>query len=117
MKYHLYNTRDTTSIASSIFRGLIENGRRYQTVRDGEYLQPSDDQQYESFKAGHVVYTLLDAKQKNPFFRSPIPGTAQNILDLGTGPGEWARQVADMYPSGEHPTQANSLHTCLIPPF
>lgn len=51
-------------------------------------------------EAAHIAYTLLEANQKNPFFRSPLPQTAQNILDLGTGTGEWARQVADMFPSG-----------------
>lgn len=37
--------RDTTSITSSIYQGYIENGRRYQTTREGEYLVPSDEKQ------------------------------------------------------------------------
>ena len=90
---------DTTSVTSSIFRGIIENGRRYQNVREGEYWGPSDDKQFESMEAGHIASTLLDADQRNPFFRSPLPATAQHILDVGTGPGEWARQVTDMFPN------------------
>ena len=92
---------ERTSIASSIFQGIIENGRRYQTVREGEYWGPSDEKQLESLEAGHVASILLDADQKNPFFRSPVPDTAKHILDIGCGPGEWARQVADMFPNSK----------------
>lgn len=34
---------DSTSISSSIRRGIIEHGRRYQTLREGKYWGPSDD--------------------------------------------------------------------------
>ena len=34
---------DTTSISSSIRRGIVENGRRYNSTRPGEYWGPSDD--------------------------------------------------------------------------
>lgn len=44
---------------------------------------------------------LLDSGRKNPYFYSPVAQTAQNILDVGTGPGDWAKGVADMYPSGK----------------
>ena len=36
---------DSTSIASSIWEGFVENGRRYQTKREGEYWGPSDEKQ------------------------------------------------------------------------
>ena len=37
---------DTTSISSSIYAGYIENGRRYQSTREGgEYWGPSDEKQ------------------------------------------------------------------------
>lgn len=36
---------DTTSVSSSIYEGYIENGRRYQTKREGEYWGPSDEKQ------------------------------------------------------------------------
>ena len=35
---------DTTSLSSSIIRGIVENGRRYQTLREGKYWGPSDEQ-------------------------------------------------------------------------
>ena len=36
---------DTDSITSSIYAGFLENGRKYQTLREGEYWGPSDDKQ------------------------------------------------------------------------
>ena len=39
------DTSDTTSLASSIYKGYVENGRRYQTTREGEYWGPSDEKQ------------------------------------------------------------------------
>ena len=42
---------------------------------------------------------ILDHKQKNNLFLSPISSTAQNIIDIGTGNGAWAVDFADKYPS------------------
>ncbi|KFY05779.1 hypothetical protein V491_09025, partial [Pseudogymnoascus sp. VKM F-3775] len=89
---------ETTSVASSMYRGYIENGRRYQTVREDNYWGPSDEQQFETFEAGHLVYQILDCQEDNTLFRSPIPKDAQHIIDLGTGDGTWAVQVADNFP-------------------
>lgn len=36
---------DTTSVASSIYRGITHHGRRYQTTREGDYWGPSDEKQ------------------------------------------------------------------------
>lgn len=80
---------DTTSVASNIYKGIIENGRRYQAVREGEYWGPSDDKQFQSMNLAYLVYLVLDSQEENPFFRSPICSNPQNILDLGTGQGDW----------------------------
>lgn len=78
---------DTTSVASSIYKGYVENGRRYQITREGEYWGPSDEKQWEAMQAAHLVYLVLDSKEENPLFRSPIGEKAQHILDIGTGNG------------------------------
>ena len=80
--------RDTTSIASSIYKGHLENGRRWQVVREGEYWGPSDEKQFESMQAAHLTYLILDSQQRNSLFRSPVGDNVQNILDVGTGNGE-----------------------------
>ncbi|KAJ5581715.1 hypothetical protein N7535_000335 [Penicillium sp. DV-2018c] len=88
---------ETTSIGSSIYRGLEENGRRYQTLSHKEYLIPSDEKQFETYEAGHLVALVMDSDQENPLFRSPVKNP-KHILDLGTGQGNWAIDVADMFP-------------------
>lgn len=49
--------------------------------------------------AAHIVYLILESKQKNDLFRSPMSENAQNILDLGTDNGDWCRIVVDKFPS------------------
>lgn len=48
--------------------------------------------------AAHILCTVLDARQLNPLFRAPVQNH-NNILDVGTGGGVWALEVADKYPS------------------
>lgn len=50
---------------------------------------------------GHIVALLMEAKRKSPRFLSPISITVQNILNVGHGSGIWAKEIADMFPSGK----------------
>ncbi len=43
---------------------------------------------------------MLEATNGQLFF-APIPDHPQRILDLGTGTGIWAIEIADRYPSAE----------------
>ncbi|KAJ6015156.1 hypothetical protein N7540_009747 [Penicillium herquei] len=89
---------ETTSLTSSTYHGLIENGRRYQTMRENKYWSPADEQQFESLEAGHAVAIVMDSDKPNPLFQAPVTQPLKNILDLGTGNGLWAIDVADMLP-------------------
>lgn len=40
----------------------------------------------------HLVALVMDSDQENPLFRSPVKDP-KNILDLGTGLGNWAMYV------------------------
>ena len=79
------NASETTSVASTLLKGHIENGRRYSTLRD-DYWGPSDEKQFEIMDVVHAVYLLLRSHRENLLFASPIerPG---RVLDIGTGPG------------------------------
>lgn len=45
------------------------------------------------------MHLIVDSQQKNNLFRAPVSGSIQNILDIGTGNGAWAQDVADKFPS------------------
>ncbi|CAG8947402.1 unnamed protein product [Penicillium salamii] len=80
----------TTSLASSIYRGVFENGRRC----------PCDEQQFESLLASHLLCVVLDSNEENPLFHAPVR-EPKEILDIGTGRGSWAVDVADMFPESK----------------
>lgn len=78
----------------------MENGRKYSTLADKQYYMPADERQMDSWNAGHLTLLILDSQEANPLFRAPISKGAHNILDIGTGDGSWAVNVADMLPHG-----------------
>lgn len=90
---------ETTSIASAIAKGRIENGRRYQATKEDDYWGPSDEQQFEAFEISHILFLVLDYHQPNVLFHAPIGDSPTHILDIGTGKGSWAFDVADFYPT------------------
>ncbi|KAJ5463278.1 hypothetical protein N7475_008222 [Penicillium sp. IBT 31633x] len=90
---------ETTSVASKISKGRLENGRRYQSLKEDDYWSPSDEQQFQAWEIGHLMFLMLDYHQENPLHHAPIPKSPQHILDIGTGKGTWAIDAADMYPS------------------
>lgn len=49
--------------------------------------------------AGHLLHLIINSGQTNPLFRAPISGKAQQVLDIGTGDGAWALDVADRFPN------------------
>ncbi|KAF5004713.1 hypothetical protein FDECE_8824 [Fusarium decemcellulare] len=73
---------DTESLRSSILNYKWENGRRYHSYQDGSYW--------------HEMYRIiLDGE----LYVAPIGDHPQEVLDLGTGTGLWAIELADMHPS------------------
>ncbi|CAO2653286.1 Nn.00g026970.m01.CDS01 [Neocucurbitaria sp. VM-36] len=85
-----------SSIASDIRRGVNENGRTYASY--GKTLQgmPIDEQEQDRNDLQHAKFMLLLAGK---LYLAPIPEDPQKILDIGTGSGIWAIDMADMFPS------------------
>ncbi|KAK5947731.1 hypothetical protein OHC33_011254 [Knufia fluminis] len=87
---------DTTSLRSWIMEHRVENGRTYHCYKDGSYWGANDEAALEHLDIGHALYTKTFG---NKLFLAPIVSEPQQILDLGTGTGIWAIDVADEYPS------------------
>lgn len=85
-------------MTSSLYRGIWENGRRYQAYKEGEYWQPADEAQFESMAKTHLCNLIFDNQEANDLFRAPIDlDKACNILDIGCGEASWAIDVADRW--------------------
>ncbi|KAK6360158.1 hypothetical protein TWF730_006310 [Orbilia blumenaviensis] len=77
----------------------FENGRRYhsQSVTDSNYFLPNDELENDRLDLNHHVMGLM---QGGKLHGAPLDNP-QRILDLGTGTGIWAIEMADQYP-GAH---------------
>ncbi|KAI2975165.1 hypothetical protein CBS147323_1035 [Aspergillus niger] len=88
---------DTITLSTYITDYRYEYGRRYHSYRDGAYWGPNDDIANEQQDLAHHMYCLtLDGK----LHLAPI-SNPQEILDVGTGTGIWATDMADEYPSAK----------------
>ena len=90
-----HRTSFTTSVASYISRLVEENGRLYPNYGKYEYGLPVDDQERERMLVQHRKFSLVLERQQ---FLSPIVEFPQKILDVGTGMGLWAIEVAEQFP-------------------
>ncbi|RPA72311.1 S-adenosyl-L-methionine-dependent methyltransferase [Ascobolus immersus RN42] len=90
---------DTTSLTSSVFNFVYENGRRYTSQRSrgaksAEYMLPNDDTEQERLDITHHMYNVMYGGKLH-FAPLKHPKTA---LDLGCGTGIWAIDFGDLYP-------------------
>ncbi|KAF8243839.1 S-adenosyl-L-methionine-dependent methyltransferase [Wilcoxina mikolae CBS 423.85] len=92
-----YDT-STASLTSSLNDYIEENGRRYHTYFGADKnLFPTDETELNRLDMHHEVMLLLLDRQLH---KAPLKNP-QRILDVGTGTGIWAIDMADRYPSAE----------------
>lgn len=86
----------TRSVHSSIYDYRFEHGRRYHAFKQGEndYFTPNDEpEQFRMDMQHRCMYLASGSKLFHAPIESPI-----RALDLGTGTGIWALEMADKYP-------------------
>ncbi|KAJ9134254.1 Methyltransferase domain-containing protein [Pleurostoma richardsiae] len=88
----------TASLTESILAYRVLQGRRYQSSKTTEYWAPNDEQQNEGLDILHNGFTMLLSDR---LFLAPIGDKPERVLDVATGTGIWAIDVADQFPGAE----------------
>ncbi|RPA91495.1 S-adenosyl-L-methionine-dependent methyltransferase [Choiromyces venosus 120613-1] len=84
-----------TSLSPSVTNYRYENGRRYHAFREGAYVLPNDEAENDRLDLQHQMLYLLFGLHRAPL------DNPQKMLDIGTGTGIWAVEMADKFPSSE----------------
>lgn len=105
---------ETASLLSEIRHYKYENGRRYHSYREGQYVLPNDEQEQDRQDLLHHVRNLM---LNGALFRAPLTGSSPRVLDIGTGTGIWAVDFADMHPGAEViGTDLSPIQPTWVPP-
>ena len=86
----------STSSTSQVTEYSDRHGRRYHAFDEDAYWLPNDDIEIKRLGIQHHVWRLtLNGK----LCISPIPNDVQDVVDIGTGAGQWAIEFADSHPT------------------
>ncbi|KKY18806.1 putative methyltransferase domain-containing protein [Phaeomoniella chlamydospora] len=87
------------SLTSSLLSTRLEFGRGYQNFRPDLYYLPNDLPEQSRLDTQHALFVLTF---HGNLYLSPLPAPSTNptlrILDLGCGTGNWAIDMADLFP-------------------
>lgn len=90
---------DTETLRESFREVRKENGRTYHSFREGSYPFPNDAAETERLSFQYeVISKVLGRTHFAPFTQENPP---KRVLDIGTGPGQWAIEISDEFPEAE----------------
>ncbi|KAF9871153.1 methyltransferase domain-containing protein [Colletotrichum karsti] len=89
----------TASLTSSVVNYPTEHGRRYHAFRSGAYYGPNDESELDrlDFMSAFLIKAVGGKLHHAPLEKDKI----HRILDIGTGTGIWAVQIAELFPNAE----------------
>jgi SAM-dependent methyltransferase len=88
------DTDSCESLDSRIVSYRQKYGRTYHNHNSGQYLLPNDDLEKDRLDLQHALFGVLLGGR---LFLAPILTHLHNILDIGTGTGIWAMDMADLF--------------------
>jgi len=84
------------SVRSSVYDYRYENGRRYHAYGQSEYLLPNDEAEQNRLDLLHHIFKMV---LQGELYTAPLdPSSLHRVLDVGTGTGIWALEMADQFP-------------------
>jgi cyclopropane fatty-acyl-phospholipid synthase-like methyltransferase len=103
----------TRSVTSSIYNYETVHGRTYHAYHQGKYKMPNDKDEQQRIE---IKYHAIRLALNNTLFFAPIRAPSC-ILDIGTGTGLWAIDVADAHPQASVVgIDLSPIMTNLVPP-
>jgi hypothetical protein len=109
-----YMSDDASLLRPTITAYPFENGRRYHAYAEGKYYFPNDEKEMERQDIEHQMTLLLMDGQ---LYICPLQENPSRILDLGTGTGIWAIDMADKFPDCEViGTDLSPIQPAYVPP-
>ncbi|RSM04357.1 hypothetical protein CDV31_010059 [Fusarium ambrosium] len=103
----------TASLSESIFDYRNLHGRTFQNSKTTEYWGPNDDRQNNGLDIAHHFMVML---KNDRLFDAPVTHMSK-VLDVGTGTGIWAIDMADAYPETEIiGTDISAIQPNWVPP-
>jgi SAM-dependent methyltransferase len=103
----------TQTLRSSVYAYEQENGRTYHSFHAGKYDVPNDEAEQARME---LHYHNLRLSMGNKLFHAPVASPLA-VLDVGTGTGIWAMDVADEFPGAQvFGFDLSPIQPTLVPP-
>ncbi|EEQ85946.1 TAM domain methyltransferase [Blastomyces dermatitidis ER-3] len=92
---HSHSLSSSKSLSEHIIEDILENERRY---CNETYFMPNDEAEQTRLSIEHQIFLII---YDGRLAKTKLPPTVSRILDVGTGTGDWALGMGEMYPDAE----------------